>query len=373
MRFQNSRRTPYLNRRDQLRLMAMVGLIGFVVIAIEFAGRPSTWFWLTGVPGAEADRESVPESASEVDFQPKVDGDRLPADVVRVANDFVPEDADRFRGGGKPQDDHVAVDVTVAPELIAQIQNNRVGLRDAERGAYYYMLARTRDLPLKTLQQASRRDLSFTLLMNESDRFIGQLITLKGEVRRLQRVPSGTNDYGVEAVWEAWIFNRDSGLNPYCVRTTSIPDGIPTGTDFKSGTIVEVTGYFFRRYGYPAQEDRLHVAPMVLAAQPRWLKPLSARKRDDPGLVPIVLAFAVVMGTAIAATLWRFRVSDRKFEKRHLRMLTDAPESSIAAIEGLPTIDVEESLRMFAESQSMGIQAAEPTDLQSTDAKLDDE
>jgi len=115
-----------------------------------------------------------------------------------------------------------------------------------------------------------------------------------------------------------------------------------------SGTVVEVTGYFFKRYGYPAQQERLHVAPLVLAKTMRWFRPRSVAEADDLGLVPYVLVFAGGLGSAIAILLWRFRRSDRRFEKQHLERLTAAPEGAIEAISDIPTIEVEEALRQMS-------------------------
>ncbi|RMG37340.1 MAG: hypothetical protein D6725_09020 [Planctomycetota bacterium] len=51
MRFRSRRQpVPYLNRRDQLRMLAMLGLLMLVVIGMRWAARPSSWYWLTGVP-----------------------------------------------------------------------------------------------------------------------------------------------------------------------------------------------------------------------------------------------------------------------------------------------------------------------------------
>jgi hypothetical protein len=66
------------------------------------------------------------------------------------------------------------------------------------------------------------------------------------------------------------------------------------------------------------------------------------------GIVPYVLGFAGFLGVTIAILLFRFRSSDREFEKRHLRRLTAAPEGAIAAIKDLPTFELEDSLRQLS-------------------------
>ncbi len=192
--------------------------------------------------------------------------------------------------------------------------------------------------------------------MNESQDRLGEIITVKGELRRLTAIPAGKNEFGIETIWEGWIFNTDSGLNPYCIRMTSIPEGIPTGQDLGSGVIVKVTGYFLKRYGYPAQQDRLHVAPLVLAKNVQWYQKRPSSVPDDLGIVPYVLGFAGVLGVTISILLYRFRSSDRDFEKNHLRRLSAAPAGAIDAISNLPTVEVEESLRQLSAEHASAIE-----------------
>jgi hypothetical protein len=225
-----------------------------------------------------------------------------------------------------------------------------VGIRDSERALYYELLARTRDTPLSTLESAGRKDLAFTVMMTESEKHLCELVTIKGELRGLRKLPASPNESGVEDVWEAWIFNRDSGKSPFVMRCTSIPEGIQTGMELPSGIIVSVSGYFFKRYGYPAQEFRLHTAPLILARTLRWYRPESATKSNDRGIIPYVLSFAGLLIGAISFTLWRFRISDREFEQQHLKRLTAASPEAIAALETLPVIDVGTSLQHLAES-----------------------
>ncbi len=349
MRFEKANRTPYLGRRDQFRLATMVILIGFVVVSIEIASRESTWYWLTGNPGADATATgSTPQHSSvkpEIDFTPRMEGEPLPPGVIRVAK--APGNVD---DGERVE---LRNDLRLAPEQIAKIRDNAVGIRAAERDVYHDILARVGEIPLKKQREAARDDVAFAVLMTESQEFIGKLITVKGEIRRLIPIPPGRNDHGIDDLWEAVMFNADSGSeNPYLVRVTSLPEGIPTGMQLKSGTFVEVTGYYFKRFGYPTHDHRLHVAPMVLAGTLKWFKPRSAQKQDDLGLIPYVLGFAAIIGTTIGVLLYQFRSSDRKFEREHLKRLTEAPQEAIAAIDQLPVIDVGDALRQLSQFDS---------------------
>ncbi|MHC4880493.1 MAG: hypothetical protein ACYTGL_28920 [Planctomycetota bacterium] len=350
MRFQNQQRTRYLSRRDQFRLTIMVGLIAFVIFAIEVAARPSSWYWLTGIP-VDAQQKSDAAESREIDFKPKTERE-LPPGVIRVVE---PEESGEPAG---TVSDNVAPRWKVTREQIATIEDNSVGLRNSERDLYYTLLGRTRDFPRETLKQNARSDLSFALLMNESTNFLGELITVQGEFRRLTQIPVGQNDQGLQTVWEGWLFNRDSGTNPYCVRCSSLPEGMPTG-ELSPPVVVELTGYFFKRYGYPRADHNLHVAPLIIAAEPKWLKPVSMTDRGDSEIAKFVLGGAALLGIGLLLVLWRFRLGDRQFEQQHLKRLSGAPDEEIVSIGELPTVTVEESLQQFAESQLPDITISE--------------
>ena len=361
---------PYLNRGDQKRLLVLVGMVAMIVFSIEFAARPSSWYWLTGRPAdvkpANSKQEKQKSSNEKINFRPEMKETSPGPQVIRIVGAHTPADADRYKpdssaahadGSADSQGNTENHELKLADELTALIKDNVVGIRESERELYYYLLAKTRDVPPEVLTEVSRPSIAFAVLMNESKDLLGEIVTVKGELRRLAAIPAGKNEFGIETVWEGWLFNADSGLNPYCIRMTSIPEGIPTGQELGSGVVVKVTGYFLKRYGYPAQQDRLHVAPLILAKNVHWYQKRQSSVPDDMGIVPYVLGFAGFLGVTIAILLFRFRSSDREFEKRHLRRLTAAPEGAIAAIKDLPTFELEDSLRQLSveHGSSIGI------------------
>ena len=371
MRFQQTNRTPYLNRGDQKRLLVLAGMITIIVFSIEFAARPSSWYWLTGRPAdvepAKRKQKTQNKSDEKINFRPRMKENSPGPQVIRIVGAHTPADADRYKpgssaaqadGSAESPDDAEKHELKLADELTALIKDNAVGIRESERELYYYLLAKTRDVPPEVLTEASRPSIAFAVLMNESKVLLGEIVTVKGELRRLAAIPAGKNEFGIETLWEGWLFNADSGLNPYCIRMTSIPEGIPTGQELGSGVVVKVTGYFLKRYGYPAQQDRLHVAPLVLAKSVRWYEKRQSSVPDDMGIVPYVLGFAGFLGVTISILLFRFRSSDREFEKKHLRRLTAAPEGAIAAINDLPTFELEDSLRQLSAEHASSIEIA---------------
>lgn len=257
-----------------------------------------------------------------------------------------------------PGTEAAAADLSIDPELLGQIKDNSVGIRDSERDLHYFMLAKARDTPLETLENAARNDVAFAVLMSESPKFIGELLTIKGELHGLRAYGTGRNEYDVDQLYEAWIMTLDSGNSPYRVLCSRIPEGIPQGMDLERGTIVKITGFYFKRYGYPAHDHRLHVAPLILAPEVYWIRQRPARDRnaEDGGIVPYVLGLAVIIGSIIAVLLWQFRKSDREFERQHLKRLTAAPRGAIESLDGVATVDVNDALRQLAEADAAATQ-----------------
>src|SRR6056297_1575133 len=63
MRFdQPQQPAPYLNRRDQWRLLSMVAVLCFVVIAILWAAQAKNWYWLIPPDNESAVNQPAPQA-----------------------------------------------------------------------------------------------------------------------------------------------------------------------------------------------------------------------------------------------------------------------------------------------------------------------
>jgi hypothetical protein len=237
--------------------------------------------------------------------------------------------------------------------MLRDIQDDYVGLRAAEADAYFHILSRAAALGQQSLERASAGTVDFAVLMDDPDRFRGRPVTVEGELKGLTPVPVAGNEHGIDTVWEGWIFNSNSWPNPWCVRVLSVPEGIPQGSRLPPSVRVRVTGYFFKKYGY-ASEGGFHKAPLLIAKQLEWLRSEPQAAAPLPGLGAWLLGVAVLVAAGLAVMVWRFRVSDRRFEQSHLKRLTEAPRESIAALAGLETTNVSDLLRQLAEEDSTG-------------------
>lgn len=341
MKFQqDSGRPPYLNRRDQYRLLAMVGVLCVVMVAINLAAKPSSWHWL--VPPEQQTKPAAPP-LEELDFRVQTPpNNSLRDDAFRVV------EADEVDNTAANAPDLVTNEVEIPADVMELIEDNTVGLRRAESPAYRMMLSRVDALPDDLIARSGRDDVAFTVLMLQSDDYRGRLITVGGDLRRLTEFPP-PKDSEFETLYEGWLFTRDSGTNPYRVLFTQPPDDVPMGESLDPPARVEVTGYFFKRYGYASQGGQ-HVAPLLLAKRPNVIAPPQVIPVDRSELRNMMLtAVGLVAAVVVGLMIW-FARSDRRFRESRLSQLAaarlDASPDDLAALQDAPIVDTD---RPFAD------------------------
>ena len=322
----------YLGRKFQLRMLSMVALLGLVLVAIDRASQPSSWYWLTGPPGPTAG------SATQPGPDPDPDPTRPPTAtaLVRAA-------------------------VAIPAEDLAAITDDTVFPRSKEAGPYHRILARARDLPNGYLESVAS-DTAFPLLLQRPEQFRGTVISVAGDLRRLMRFPIRENDEGITELYEALVFTADSGTTPYRIRLTRPPEGLPTGRMITPPVPVRVVGYFFKRDQYIVEKDlRIHSAPMILAQR-------IERRTDGFGVTTrlgtsdtqrmnwAVTLLGVIAGGVTLTLLWtwRMRSGDRRFAREGLKRATAAPDGAIEALEGIETVDPEAFFREMSKQEEDG-------------------
>ncbi|MFP6763957.1 MAG: hypothetical protein VB858_10070, partial [Planctomycetaceae bacterium] len=112
MRIRSSRRIPYLGRRDQFRLAVFAALMGAVVIAMQRAGDPASWYWLTGNPGLQEQRER-PQVTSQpkIDFSVNADEELFSGNTVRIVEN------------APAADRRAETDLSISPQRLALIRD----------------------------------------------------------------------------------------------------------------------------------------------------------------------------------------------------------------------------------------------------------
>ena len=173
------------------------------------------------------------------------------------------------------------------PRLMETVKDNTIGVRYEEREAYLRVLRLASEVPLRRQEQfaaeirAERRALSpaykrrpaddfpqFFDLFTHPEFYRGRPVTLHGVMRKLTKFDLGKNSVGLDQAYEGWVYTSDSQGNPAVVIFTSKDDQLPVNGDIQDE--VEFTGYYFKMYGYDAQ-DVTRKAPMILAGEVKWI------------------------------------------------------------------------------------------------------
>jgi hypothetical protein len=147
-------------------------------------------------------------------------------------------------------------------------------------------------------------------------------------------------------VYELWFFTADSGDNPYVVRCTSIPEGIPVGD--KLSERIQVTGYFFKRYEYPTARG-LHAAPLLLGKRPRWT-PAPVAPQTDPAVIPYILGGLALVGTLLAIVVCKFAAGESRQQRTNLQRVREPSRDAIAALSNVEAVDINAVLRELSEA-----------------------
>jgi hypothetical protein len=210
----------------------------------------------------------------------------------------------------------------------------------AEDRAYNYLLVHARKFSAAELRAQARTDLTFVHLFEEPAKYRGQLITLKGRLRRLTRfdpTPLAAKE-GVPDLYEGWLYAEGNFTNPFCILASEIGPGLSTGE--KIDREVTFTGYFFKRYRYKAG-DGWRDAPLLIG---RRIELASETPEPVPSLIGSVYMpaiFAILGATLILALglAWRLRLSDRKVRARLQQIRKDRDSKAESATDSNPFPD----------------------------------
>lgn len=403
---------PYFNKRDQRRLFMQTLMLCVVIAAIFKAGNPDNWTWLTGkaADDQQSQKAKTPVTDADRDFrirnqQPQLNPDEFlspKTDTVDKAGAVektgvvkktgavektgagnetgvgnAPEvagktDAEKTNAGGsevlpktvvstvKAKSASEAPDwpshlLEVPAKVLASIEDNTLEVRTEESSAFYAVLARIRDLDASVARKAASKNTGWVVLMDEPEFYRGRLVTIRGDLHRLQAIKANRNDYGIEQLYTAWISTRDRPKDPIHIFTTSIPDGIPLSQNLSKPVAVTVVGYFFKKEGYftdPTKAAGTHVAPLVLAKSLQLKVASRAIVDDDSQVLTYIIVFACVLFVVVFLWTWSNRRSDAAFKRGVLKQATAASDEAIEALKDVNAKELGEQLRDLAKEES---------------------
>lgn len=287
----------------QRRLIALFGGVGACLILIQILAQGRVPALLTG---GSADPHA---ETRHLKLRPNI-GDEEHGDFTNLVRVTAAQERTALPAEG----------LEIDAELLEVIKDNSVGIRDSERDLYFMLLKRLMTESHSDMEKAAR-PIAFNVLMADSKKYLGQVLRVKGKVRRISILPSQA-DRDLPQFYEVWLFASDSGPNPYRIVCSSLPAELQAGDSQKSNPQVQVVGYYFKRYGYSTADGRLHVAPLLLAKTVQPQRSEQRTPRANPTSTFIVSAFGGLL-FLLAIAWWRTRVGDREFERRFLKPLKD--------------------------------------------------
>ncbi len=298
----------YFSRREQYRLLSLVFMLLLVTLLMFEAAKPKNWQWMWQLGSVPAN-DSLAEDSDIDALLPSGHGERLPADVF-ISPPRVPDDA---------TDSNLLQSRTlprIAALDLSQVRDDTV-FRAQESEAWYGILGALADSDAKLLDTHSVGQVGFTQLFRQAEEYRGQVVNIRGVLRRAFSLRSGTNEEGIVSYWQCWL-QPDGSQNPVVVYLLELPHEFPDGMSLNER--VDITGVFFKRWAYAAKEGT-RTAPLVLANQLQWTKtPVAAvKKPPQPSQM-----FAVAAAALLAALFVTWIVYARTKPKRrppdvHLR------------------------------------------------------
>ena len=154
------------------------------------------------------------------------------------------------------------------------------------------------------------------IVINDHVAYNGQLMTLRGRVRRITKSPADEKiRYDLGTLYEIWFYTEDSQAHPTVAVCTSVPQGLLDKARKEGERLderISITGYFFKMYVYEAQDTERFV-PMLLAQRFKWHPPPAEKKLQS---AVYVLPFIAVLGVGMAYLFWRTRREDRQFRRQ---------------------------------------------------------
>ena len=190
-------------------------------------------------------------------------------------------------------------------EELAAAQRNfefiidKAPLKSREMDAYWRLMAWSRTEPFADLEKQARRDVPFTLLFEQPERYRGQPIRLRLHVLRVLEHDKPENSLGITKVYEAWGSTDESSSFPYVVVFPERPEGLPIGTEIH-GEIV-FAGYFLKVMSYTDKLGKPRGAPLLVGRTRFVATPSTAPAKSDAStvLIAVLVGGALLLGSLI--------------------------------------------------------------------------
>jgi hypothetical protein len=297
------------------RLMSMVVLLLLLWSLINQARQPSMWNWL-----AEPDNKSAETRVAELESNR--DADSSPAAVSR----------EKIEPG--PTDTEPAEWEAIKKEFAAI--DDKTALGAEEMPAYWRLMKWSRSQSYADLRRRAEREVPFTKLFDDPDRFRGKLIGFKLHVRQVVdwEVSEDTNfGTGVERVYELRGATEQSLSFPYIVVVSELPEKMPRGMNVFED--VMFVGYFLKNMLYTDGMGTQRASPLLIGRlQWRQSPVLKTREQAGQDFWWMTVIGGVVLLAIIVASWWL------------------GPKRRRAAVDPVQAETEEDAIRRFAEQSA---------------------
>lgn len=294
-----SRPVPYQSRSAKRKLLFYVLLLGLIYFLTVKAADPRTWYWLSPEPnamlGADGQLEDTVLPPPPRVERPLGGFTAAPAERPAPSEQLPPLLAGHFPG--------------VRQDLLADLRDDDF-FRPREHAAFFHLLKLLRDTDDAALAAASTGKVAYAQLYRQPASYRGEVVTVRGTVRRCTLLAAPPNDYGIAEYYEVWLQPDDNPTYPLKVYALAKPQDFPTGDDLREAA--DITGFFYRRLAYKAQ-DEPRTAPLVLARGIAWRPASAAPPAEEAAtLFSIIAAGVTVLLVGIVLFLTRNRALPRR-------------------------------------------------------------
>jgi hypothetical protein len=308
----------YLSLRQQWRLLLLVMSLGLVLLLMSEARDPTNWAWVAGSgEGGNASSSTL-----------------APTEHPPAARRS-PQNSPREGAPGEPAGRSTGEDSVdgyfpgVKPAYLDEVRDDTL-FRYQEQDAWFHLFEILERTDEARLRRESIGRVTYGQLFRQSGQYRGQLVTVRGTIRRTSLPPVAENDYGIDRYYRT-VFqpddNRSELMFVYCLY---LPEGFPQGEEVSAN--VEVTGFYFKRWAYAAQ-DTVRTAPVLVARTVRWYRPAPAAEQRRVGFGTVLTSVAVALGASLVVVVYVYRRTRRTPPHRpaappQFEALRDVPTAS---------------------------------------------
>lgn len=347
-----------LRPRDQRRLTMVIFAVGALALVLKYAGSTTLWTGLLGNPPQSADtgrQPAVSEAllgdselhSDEITVVPTEGAGRRDLDLRSLLDKSEAARLDRAAQGLNVHQS--AAGATPIPvNLLKTIRDDALGIQTVESDAYFASLRLAGQMAAAERKQAP--DGRFALFMDSPETCRGRAWTLRGKLRRMNRVQDDANSFGLKTLYDAWISLPDSGNQLVHVVAIAADAGLPLKNSAGAAAPdIELTGYFFKREGYiRSGTDGLGdvgLAPLLVTGRIQRYQPPTAERNGAEALTPWLGWLSLVVVISVGLVVLQFRASDAVFRRTRGHQLTMLPVR--VSFDGVHAVTVAESLQQL--------------------------